>query len=68
MHVDYACRIAERTGVLRRPGASTPYEKPLNMPHLLIHLQHQESVEAEIKRWRLSYVHIIEFKGAKSDG
>ena len=31
-------------------------------------MQHQQSVEEEIQRWGLSYVHIIEFKGAKSDG
>jgi len=29
---------------------------------------HQEAVEQEIQRWRLCYQHIIEFKGAKSDG
>jgi len=30
--------------------------------------KHQEAVKQEILRWRLSYRHIIEFKGAKSDG
>jgi len=30
--------------------------------------KHQEDVEQEIRRWRLSYQHIIEFKAAKSDG
>lgn len=30
--------------------------------------QHQQAVTQEILRWGLSYRHIIEFKGAKSDG
>lgn len=30
--------------------------------------KHQAAVETEIKRWNLRYQHIIEFKGAKSDG